>query len=59
MQDILCFANDLQLIYLGSQKIWFVDATFHVVGKPFMQLFTIRVILYNDFTIQTIPLFHV
>ena len=37
----LIFASEEQLVLLARLKRWFLDGTFKIVLKPFMQLFTI------------------
>ena len=48
----LLFFTDAQMSYLIQQKVWYVDATFKCIKQPFMQLFSIHVIVNspNDTT---------
>ena len=44
----LMFFTDQQLFYLSSQRNWFIDGTFKIVGPPFMQLLSVNVhVFYN------------
>ena len=55
----LIFASDVQLELLKKARIWYMDGTFRVVGRPFVQLFCIHVVLNNDFSHQQIPVLFV
>ena len=41
----IIFATAEQLKRMGEQKVWYIDATFKIVKKPFMQLFSVHVII--------------
>ncbi|CAG2216714.1 unnamed protein product [Mytilus edulis] len=38
----LIFATDSQLDVLSSAKVWYMDATFKIISKPFYQMFSIH-----------------
>lgn len=40
--SIEIFASDLKLEHLASARSWFVNGTFKVVSKPFVQLLSIH-----------------
>ncbi|KAG1679378.1 hypothetical protein GQR58_012952 [Nymphon striatum] len=44
----LIFATNAQLQLLTKAKSWYVDGTFHVVNKPFIQLFSIHAFIKNS-----------
>ena len=44
----LIFATDEQLDILSRARRWYMDATFWVVRKPFIQLFSIHAFLAYD-----------
>lgn len=56
-QRHLFFATDVQLKLLSDAKSWYVDGTFHVVNKPFTQLFSIHAFIKNAYDdIKQVPL---
>jgi len=44
----LILATDDQLDLLTRAQQWYMDGTFHVVRRPFVQLFSVHVFLTND-----------
>ena len=44
----IIFATTKQLQYLKGAKTWYMDATFKVVKKPFVQLFSLHAFLKAD-----------
>ena len=44
----LIFASEEQLKYLAKTNRWYLDGTFKIVRRPFVQLFTINGFLEND-----------
>jgi len=44
----LILATDDQLDLLTRARRWYMDGTFHIVRRPFVQLFSIHVFLTND-----------
>lgn len=46
--DIFFFASDELLEILSSCKRWYLDGTFRLVKKPFMQLFSIHGFVKNS-----------
>ena len=52
----LIFATALQLKHLAKAKLWCIDATFRVVGKPFHQLLSIHSFIRSGNTMKQVPL---
>ena len=57
-QRHILFSKRCQLGYLSKAKVWYVDATFFVVGKPFKQLFTIFVEVRKNGKKKYLPMAH-
>ena len=55
-QRHLIFATDGQLNLLADAKRWYLDGTFKVVKKPFVQLFSIQAFLREDEAMKQVPL---
>ena len=51
----IIFATAEQLKRMGEQKVWYIDATFKIVKKPFMQLFSVHVIIKSGDCMKQIP----
>ena len=51
----LMFFTDQQLFYMSTQKLWFVDGTFKIVGAPFMQLLSVNVHVYYNGNRTLVP----
>ena len=54
----LIFATDILLI-LSQAKTWYIDATFHIVQRPFYQLFTINVFVRQEDSLKHLPMIQV
>ena len=57
-QRHILFSKRCQIEYLSKAKVWYVDATFFVVGKPFKQLFTIFVEVRKNGKKKYLPMAH-
>ena len=44
----IILATDKQLEFMQRAKVWYIDATFHVVDKPFKQMFSCHVIIIHN-----------
>ncbi|CAD5126881.1 DgyrCDS14905 [Dimorphilus gyrociliatus] len=55
----MMFATDHQIKLLKHCKIWFIDATFKIVRKPFYQLFTIHGFIRKEGEYKQVPLMFV
>jgi hypothetical protein len=55
-QRHLIMMNATQMVLLMKAKMWFVDGTFKVVRKPFLQLFTIHAMVKSDDCLKQMPL---
>ena len=55
----LIFATDTQLSLLSQAKTWYIDATFHIVQRPFYQLFTINVFVRQEDSLKQLPMIQV
>jgi hypothetical protein len=50
------FASDEQLQLLAKAKTWYMDATFKVIRKPFMQMFSIHAFVRHENSTKQVPL---
>jgi len=55
-QRHLLFATEECLSALSKAKTWYVNGTFKVVDKPFVQLFSIHALIKNDECAKQVPL---
>ena len=49
------FATDNQLSLLARSRALYMDGTFHLVRKPFLQIFTINVFLRSNECMKQVP----
>lgn len=54
----LLLYTDHQLELLGKAKTWYMDATFRVVNRPWMQLFTINSFIRSGTHMKQVPLMY-
>ena len=52
----LLFATTHQLQMLSRARTWFLDGTFKVIRKPFVQLFTVHAFLIHGSDMKQVPL---
>ena len=52
----IMFATPEQLQLLKTAKRWYVDGTFKVVRRPFIQLFSVHAFLQKDDCVKQVPL---
>lgn len=53
------FGKSANLPKLAAAKEWYVDGTFRIVGKPFLQLWTIHIFIGEDEFIKQFPMIYV
>lgn len=51
----LIFASDQQLEHLSRAKTWFIDGTFKVVARPFVQLLSIHFFARSGEDMKQLP----
>ena len=51
----LIFASDEQLKYLSTAKTLFIDGTFKIAGKPFVQLLSIHFFVKHEDNMKQLP----
>jgi hypothetical protein len=51
----LIFASDEQLKYLSTAKTLFIDGTFKIVSKPFVQLLSIHLFAKHEDNMKQLP----
>ena len=52
----LIFATDQQLQQLSKAKTWYIDGTFKLCRKPFMQLLTVNAFVRKEECAKQVPL---
>ena len=55
-QRHLMFATKRQVTLLARARTWYVDGTFHVVRRPFTQLWSIHAFVHVDDEVKQVPL---